>query len=1091
MLGAVKHITPDINNQPWDMAMSGFEFEDYITSVIEHALSKLFRFGLTVERTPRTRDNGKDLIIRSPIAFTLFGKSFHSRGKSEICVYVEFKSSQISKIGLDKFSKNILLANNSEIDYFVLITNTTIAPFSYHEASRNGSENNYSFHLVDQYLLARFLTENDAIYGSYSEITNPSPLSVSYQIDFGRRNGQAYLDLYILFRNNTAKPQVCRFELKTDRNWWASEPQFDVFLDVGESKSRHIGVKKEHFDGIDDIFISLTLDNTQKNLVIHGASVEYNFETPLVGRYHKVIIANIIATARDNTSIKLINLSGEAGIGKTRILYEAEKELRQNGIEWFHFLCSTDKTVDTGNSLVEFLQTKLQRPNISKPEDIADIPMHFKRYAIVIEDIHNADKSLFSQLRDLSDCKHSNTPFTIITAGRNDSSVFNEPYFTFLSWLDKCSEQENIYQYNVTKLDDTDCRRLIGAIVVGAPEFVAERIHHASENNPFYICQYIEYLLETKLIYLVNRSTVGVTNVSTFAQKLYIPESIDALLEERYRALAQNPGGEKLQEFLLLLGFYGIEAPKDIYHMFFSDSSYSDVELLYKTHFLRFSNENAIIFDHENLFAFCRKKALEPTNLRHLSYLLAQRPRLMALYPTLRRAMAYFFLDNLPECEKLLEQPITEIRAIKNVSSCNLTPRFYEVYKLIYEIAIKRGNADLQRKTILARLYVALHNLSVARGSIEIEDVKTVIENFHADDIKLSLTARQLQAHLYMQSDQISQAKKLLLELVAQERINSGFFDDETRFDLFDRIASVYVQENHKEIADAYNQLSREVAEKLSDRKLLTLSKIIAAKIEFYTNTHKAHELMLEAKSLLAADVSRRINCHNNLGILTAELVLNYGDTSHLPKLRLEGQQLLQEAIVVEYPGAIIRCNCLLAIMHYMSDDIPNAVSQTEMYINVGITDSLRNGISKNMPQLYCMLAISAARKGAQKEQIYRYFQTMLQHMRQCDQFFLGALDFTYNNVILLTNYAIFLCEYGLESEVYKFLGEIRYYGSNTLCDSACDNNRICFTSCQKSMDIFRQNYKSIRDGGLLFMDKRVRYGVRDAHTPFYIPLGV
>ena len=63
MLGAVNYITPNINNQSWTLALSGFDFEDYISSVIEYALTPYFSRGLTVERTPRTRDQGKDLII--------------------------------------------------------------------------------------------------------------------------------------------------------------------------------------------------------------------------------------------------------------------------------------------------------------------------------------------------------------------------------------------------------------------------------------------------------------------------------------------------------------------------------------------------------------------------------------------------------------------------------------------------------------------------------------------------------------------------------------------------------------------------------------------------------------------------------------------------------------------------------------------------------------------------------------------------------------------------------------------------------------------------------------------------------------------
>ena len=1088
MLGTVKHITPDLNNQLWNINMSGFAFEDYIISVIEHSLKEYYAKGVTVEQTPKTRDHGKDLIIRSPIAFSLFGKWFDLSGKGSICIYVELKSSK-SKVGLDRFSKNILLANQSVIDYFVLVTNTTIVPFSYYEASRNAQENGYGFYLVDQYLLTCFLKEQNALYGNYEELKEISSLSIEYQIDYGKRKGRPYLELYLLFRNNTQQTQICTLQLKSDRNWMLSETQFDVFLEAGESHCRYIGIKKEHFDGIDEIVIAYIHNNETKNIIINGDTVDYEFETPLVGESHKALIGKIVSTVQENTGVRLINLRGEAGIGKTRILDEAIKKLSLNGIELFHYICAGNRINSEIESLMNYLRDKLPQFHLSKLTDITGIPMHFKRYAIVIEDIHNADKYLFAALKAFATANYADTPFTIITAGRDDYTVYNESYFSFLSWL-KSEAWNSVDVHTVEKLTDDECCNMIRAIIMGAPEFVIEKIHNASENNPFYVSQYIEYLLETKLIYLLNRNTVGITNVASFSQKLYIPASIEALLNERYTNIAKFSGGKHLQMFLLLLSFYGIETPQSIYHRFFSDATYTDVEVLYKSHFLKFTYENKITFDHENIFLFLRSK-LQATTILELASLLILQPALMALYPDMQQATVFFYTGDLTACEALLQPAIDEIRKINNISSCNLTPHYLEVYQIIYNLACKRSDTNLQRKTLLAWMYVALHNLSVARGGLVINDVIHLINHDHPEDVSLGLTARQMQAHLFLQSDRISQAKKLLLELVAQERKDSKLFDDETRFDLFDRISSVYTQENHKEIAQLYNQLSHEVAIKLEDDKLLTLSKIIAAKIEFYSNTREAQKLMYEAKALLNRDMSPRINCHNDLGILTANLVLEYGNANRLKELRQESHLLLRRATEVEYPGAIIRGHQLLSTIYYLSDDCNDGLVQAQLHLEAGISDSIRNGISKFMPQFYCLLAMIAIREGASIKTIYQYFQTMLQHMRQCDQFFLGALDFTYHNVILLTNYVIFLCEYGLESQVYQFLSEIKYYGSNVLCDFKCSQDRSCYYSCQKNMDVFKKNYQAVNKGGLLFVNQNYRYSLRDWHTPFYIPVGV
>lgn len=1091
MLGIVNYVTPDINNQPWNLELSGLDFEDYISSVIEYALVPYYSRGLTVERTPQTRDQGKDLIIRSSIPFSLFGRDFSLRKKDRICVYIEFKSSKSSKISLDKFSKNLLLANKSEIDYFVLITNTSIVPFSYYEACRNAQENGYIFYLVDQYKLVYFLKGMLALHGEYCAPEDVSAISINYQVDFGKQNGRPFLELYLLFRNNTDTPQICRFQLKSDRNWLLSETEFEVFLEAGDADCRCIGVTKENFDGIDEILVRIDYNDEIKNVTIRGDALDYDFETPLVGEQHKEIITQMIASIQANTKIQLINLQGEAGIGKSRIISEITKRLCLNGIEQIHYTCTQSLNETTTDMLVTYLSTQFPDAALEKLSDILRIPLHFKRYVIVIEDIHNADKEFFASIKAMAKADASNTPFTIIIAGRDDYTVYNESYFSFLSWL-KDDGKSLITSYSVPKLTDNECKNMIRAIIQGAPEIVVDRIYQASESNPFYVSQFIEYLLETKLIYLLNRNTVGIENVSTFCQKVYIPDSIEALLNDRFNIIADLPSGKQLQTFLLLLSLYGIEAPKHIYHQFFFDSNYSDAAILYKNHFLRLTNENNIAFDHENIFLFLRQKLRSFETMNELATVLIARPNLLKVYPDIQQAAIYFCGNEFVACKELLGPAISEIREIKNISSCNLNPKYADGYPIIYGLAKNAKDTDLQEKTLLAWLYIALHNSSSAKAGEIIDKVSQFAHQDHAKDASLDLTIKQMRAHFYLQSNRVSEAKRLLLELVAQERKNSALFDDQTRFDLFDRISSVYTQENHKAVAKAYNQLSYDLAQKLQDIKLLTLSKILAAKIEFYSDTQKALALMIEAQTLLGKDMSPRINCHNDFGILTAQCVLNFSDKAFLRTLLQQGKQLLAQATEIEYPGAIIRGHYLLAVLYYITATSDYEIEQAKVHIEMGITDSIRNGIVKLMSSFYCLLGIIAAREKKPISSIYQYFQTMLQHLRQCDQFFLGALDFTYSNIILLTNHAVFLCEYGLESEVYRFLREITYYGSTLSCNTKnCQKGSICFSSCQKNMDVFRENYKDIAKGRLLFIGKKYQYSLRDTHTPFFIPLGV
>ena len=91
-----------------------------------------------------------------------------------------------------------------------------------------------------------------------------------------------------------------------------------------------------------------------------------------------------------------------------------------------------------------------------------------------------------------------------------------------------------------------------------------------------------------------------------------------------------------------------------------------------------------------------------------------------------------------------------------------------------------------------------------------------------------------------------------------------------------------------------------------------------------------------------------------------------------------------------------------------------------------------------------------------------------------------------------LTDYIIFLYEYGLESEVYKFLSQITYYDSNIICDFDCNKHEFCSYSCKKNLDTFKENYNNIvKKDGLLFLKPEHKYRLKDDKTPFYIPVGI
>ena len=275
-----------------------------------------------------------------------------------------------------------------------------------------------------------------------------------------------------------------------------------------------------------------------------------------------------------------------------------------------------------------------------------------------------------------------------------------------------------------------------------------------------------------------------------------------------------------------------------------------------------------------------------------------------------------------------------------------------------------------------------------------------------------------------------------------------------------------------------------ELANKIGDDKLKTLAVITRAKINFFQNTSKAYSDLIYAKKLLKKNKVERINCHNELSIITAKVLLN---DCKVQELINDTYDMMNYSLQINYPISQIRCYYLLAVLYYLNDNI----SISKEYLSKALETSTQYGIIKLVGSIYNMKAIIATYENEHVENIRKYYNTMLQYMRQQDQFFLGNLDFCYSNIINLTNYAIFLMENGLESEVYRYLSEITYYGSDIQCDFNCSSNKGCFYTCIRNVDIFKQNYKNLKNGRMIFLDKQYTYNLSDKNTPYYIPLGI
>lgn len=1077
MISTVTHIPFNINNQNWNLGMDlGHGFENYIYRVIAKFLQVTFSSDITVYQTEPVRDGGRDIIIESTKKFELFGIDFSLKGKDKIKIYIECKSTTQDTVPYDKFAKNVIIAGQDSVDYLLLVTNKTITPYTFYSVSENAFELGYEFILIDQYLLNNFLKKNQFDIWRLEDIhIDESPIIMSYQTDKGSYNRRPCIDLYLYCRNYSDEIAECELELITNWNWKMFSDKASFILEKNKGRCIKLKLFKKFTEGSDDIVLHLSLNNHLNSIKLQGDSLSYDFELPLSGEIHKNIIGQTEEALISLNRFLWINLYGEAGVGKTRITDELNKLFLNRSIRTITCNCVKRQKKSTFTSIVDttskVLKTHLDSSNLA--ELLYDIEDAFLWTALFVEDIHNADKEFIKMLDLMIKKGNIDLPVILITTGRDDYTVFNEDYFSLLEKLNN-EDSPHIYNYPVKPFTDTECKNLIKRTIKEIPNEALDKLHKLSNNNPFYLVHFIEYLLEIKLVNLLNRNTVGIPNIFTFAEKLYIPKAIEELLEKRYQILKNFELGGKCQNFLKSAALYGMHFPKQLLYNYFDENEYVDLEILFRSHFIVDLDDEMFCFDHETIYLFLKNKIFHKAQRQSLYKKLYFNKSIFNIYETLKQGVILYNLKKYEDAKQCFHVPIYEIGNMDNVSSENISVEYFEYFDYIYEIFRFENNMLLMKKTLQAKIYVAMHNLSLGQATQAFEDSFSLIEHYHNDDDPFFLDIKQLQASFYLHIGRIAEARGIMNELLAKERMSENIFSDEIRFNLFERASSLYIHSNHIQPAIEYNKLSFQIAEQMNNYKLKALAKINEAKLYFFSDTPKSYSLMLEAKDYLNKCMVTRINCHNELGILTAEIILENFLKDNIPSYIERAQNLLKTSIDVNYPLDIIRSHFILSSLNFLTPDKNLEISKK--HLTYGIDASIRYGILKLMGNLYNLKALIGIYEGQSINDIAATFNTMIDYLKQEDLLFLGNLDFSYSNIILLSNYLIFLDEFALESQKYQFLSQITYYGYRSVCDYHCNRHTNCQYTCSKNIETFQKNFENVKEGSLLLVNPRYKF---------------
>lgn len=1064
----------------------GIGFEDFVYEIVLQHLHKQYPQGIRVFHTPYRNDGGKDIIIKSDVDIDgLFCQRYSRNGKTEITIYVECKSTDHGKLRFEKAICNVARIKELGIDYYVLVTNSTITPYTYYEIERELKAHNIAFMLVDQYVLLSYCKRFNVSLGHCVEPKSVPTINAYYQVYQTTENGCDVLDLFVLCRNYGSKNHLGKIQLLTDRNWTVDNLEQRFVLAPYCSHIEKYRIRHNFFDGIDDLYFSLKIGETETPLHIRCPSLTVEFETPLIGEGHYQCINKLTSMISSATGLHVHYLWGEAGIGKTRIVNEVFRRLAGSRYDFGFFRVGQgDLSSDINAFLIK--NSYITNPLISASlsQIINSCSHNYRRAVLVLDDIHNLPKATMQELKSLIETPAS-LPITIILCGRTDYSAGSLDYFTFVHW---CIENQNTDGNTVLPLTTAETKKLIRMIINEVPQIVEDRLCVASKNNPQFIVQYIEYLLEIKLVQLINRNTVGIPNVATFAAKTYIPESIHELYTQRHNNFLQKPNGKELQNLILIICLLGgsISTQKAIRVL---DENTAALLELIRRNFLQIDTNGEICFTHESIYLYYCKFLNDDKEIhRHFSdYLFSKLRYLVESLPPYKQGMLHAWHSDYDAAEYHFSSVVRQLSAISNFSNMEIDPSVYDYLYTIFDLFEGKNEIVLMKNIILARIYITLHHKAPINAISECEDALQRIKRVCclSKDIRFRNSILEQKAHSMFHAGLLVDGELILRELLSTWLLDKTLMDSSALFDMMDRLSGVYIKYNLLDLAQKYNDLSFCEAKRCNDSKMLSIAWLTKSKLLFYLNPEESRECLQQVIDIAQKEKSQRIECSAMLSILILDIVHN--KSCNWSESMEKASRLLKQAVQSNYTTSIIRAYMILAVCSFHLEQSP-VLELTRDFISKGIDASIEFGVSTYIWQFYNLLGIVELNLGFDSDQIYRTFMTSYSILAKQNLLYLGSLELCYGNALVISNIGFFLQSHKFETEFYKQLSRVTYKNQNAACDFDCGKHD-CGYICNDSTKTVKDAYLDAKEKRILFISGTPHYLLRDAKTEYYIVL--
>lgn len=1078
------------HNLYWDLKdIDGNQFENAIYNVLSKELKTHLYNDVKIKQTPLVNDGGKDIIIEfSCETLDLFGISFYKREKSNAKVYIECKSTN-SKQALrrEKFMPSLERGSQDKIDYYVLLTNSKILPVDYFKAESLLKSRRIQFVLIDQYLLAKFLkNKNYNCFPSIPLYEGKDEFYVQYQVYPNNSNENMY-DIYFTFRNYSQAVQNYTISLLTDVNWSTEENSFSFTVETNCACSKKISLVCDNENEYKTLVFKVETGKFESFVDIKGINIEESYTPPFIGKYHNKILSHMFENITDSNYDHLFCLWGESGIGKTRIVNELKNKLSDGYFDIYE--CSLKKNnVSTIQDIQEFLIKKKYISNNEKklyPKDLYQTILYCKnlfRVAIIfIDDFHNSTSEFIEQIKKLRD--HS-APVILILCGRTDYLEGDTKYYSFVQWtLENLKKQQNVW--TVKPLCPKETKNLIRVMINDIPEEALNTIYKLSDNNPLYVVQFIEYLLDEKIAYVVNRNTVGIIDPTKFQSHNFLPNKITDIYKKRINNLIQESKkeGKNYLRFLFILTLFGGQISVNIVEHYF-DLDGTVVSFLRKRGFIS-RRKNYFIFYHESLKLYVQNMLIEnERNKKDTSdYILNLPEQAWIDLPIYTKGRIYLWSGNIEKSIEIFTPIIDTIKDIKNISNIDIDPSIYEYLDDILQIFKNKSEyRELISKIINVKVYINLHHFVPINAATECDKSLSYIRNSTVlkGDNKLILSLLVQKAHSLLNSGMNMEGELVLKELQAKWMVSKEQFDSKSVFDMFDRLCAIYIKFNCYDMACDYSKLELDVAKGEGDNSLAAIAYRTRSKLFYLNNPDECLSSLNKVDELLKTNPSPRIQLNNE--IYRAIVELTYNSSNDYDEIISRVEKLRNRASEQNLNRADIQSNMVLAASYLKRGSSKDLIIARETAMRA-INCSISYGIPSYMWQLYNLVAIIDTKLKKSNDKIKQSFENSFDILDKQNLLFIGRNDLCYSNILAISNMGFFLSRFSFQKTFNSRMSRITYCAAGTETQTQEKHKK------QLTQFELTEIYEKAKNKEILFSLSNSSNLLRDNETGYFIAL--